>query len=216
MKTAFVLQWANLQCVSDSSLQLRICCCSGASSYFPFVAERQYSSSKTVGLFDVVACVCVFIHLVCPEFCLWSNIYFLFPALLANDNLIHPGESCGGSWGEEQRMRGQKGSRTRRAVKQCCVNIFRWNDQISPNSRSFTSLTGHVSASMLCHYLCVQLLRTQCCLSILFKLALSLPHLHMHAKRASYWRRGGNGNGLKSTQREKKREREAECCTKRG
>lgn len=154
MKTAFVLQWANLQCVSDASLQLRICCCSGASSYFPFVAERQYSSSKTVGLFDVEACVCVFIHLVCPEFCLWSNIYFLFPALLANDNLIHPGESCGGSWGEEQRMRGQKGSRKRWAVKQCCVwdvgktrvNIFRWNDQISPNSRSFTSLTGHVSA----------------------------------------------------------------------
>lgn len=40
--------------------------------------------------------MCVFVHLVSPEFCLWSNIYFLFPALLANDNLIHPGESCGG------------------------------------------------------------------------------------------------------------------------
>ncbi len=41
-------------------------------------------------------CVCVFVHLVSLEFRLWSNMYFPFPALLANDNLIHPGESCGG------------------------------------------------------------------------------------------------------------------------
>ncbi|CAB1423588.1 unnamed protein product [Pleuronectes platessa] len=36
---------------------------------------------------------------VSPEFCLWGNIYFLFPASSANDNLIHPGESCGGGKG---------------------------------------------------------------------------------------------------------------------
>ena len=46
--------------------------------------------------------MCVFIQLVSPEFCLWGNTSFLFPALLANDNLIHPGESCGGVGGGQR------------------------------------------------------------------------------------------------------------------
>ena len=50
-------------------------------------------------------CVCVFVNLVSPEVCLCGNIYFLFPAVSANGNLIHPGEGCGagkgGSGGKE-------------------------------------------------------------------------------------------------------------------
>lgn len=52
-------------------------------------AGRPNLYSNTAGVFDHLS----------SEFCLWGNIYFLFPALLANDNLIHPGEDSGGDEG---------------------------------------------------------------------------------------------------------------------
>lgn len=69
-------------------------------------------------------CVCVFIQLVSPEFCLWGNTSFLFPALLANDNLIHPGENRGGVEGE-RRWRERGKGRDRRGVEKRWVVVKR-------------------------------------------------------------------------------------------
>lgn len=42
---------------------------------------------------------------VCSDFCVLSNVYLPFPALLANDNPIRPGERCRGSQTREQSMK---------------------------------------------------------------------------------------------------------------
>lgn len=71
---------------------------------------------------------------------------FQFPARLANDNLIHPWESCGASRGQGRRRRCQRReAQWKRAVKGSCVrfvsktraNIFRWSDQMCVNVSCF-------------------------------------------------------------------------------